>query len=310
FTKEHTHDSMDRLQKLLNVWNWLPAFRTVAEVENLPAASKKLSISASALSRTVRLLEEELGHPLFDRVGRRLVLNSKGAALLGSVRRSMRIVSDALDEVTSSVMSGAVHIASPGSFMPIFVLPALRLLKKRHPGLRPVLGSVNADDIRSRVTTGALDLVLTDQQIQVDEDMLAELLFDVNYSVYCGAGHPLYEYEDESIEPSVIVEHEFAAPPNNGDHWPNHISRVVGVQTLILSTGVDLCGSGDFLAVLPDVVAELPRHFAALRRLPFHVCAPVPMYAIYRRALSSARPTEAVLKALRDSLPGAPPTLS
>ncbi len=298
---------MDRFQRVSSLWNWLPVFRAVAEVENLPAASKKLNISASALSRTVRLLEEDLGQPLFDRVGRRLVLNHKGALLLAGVRDSMRIVSDAIDEVTSKVMSGPVRIASPGSFMPIFVLPALRLLKKNHPELRPVLESISPAEAPDQLTSGALDLVLTDQQLLLGEELTADLLFEVAYGVYCGDGHPLYELDDEAITVEVIQKHEFAAPPMTGDHWPVHIQRTIGVQTTILSTGVDLCGSGDFLAVLPDVVARVPRHFAPLRRLPFEVCPPVPMYAVFRQSIpvdSAARQTtvSAVLESIRQTM--------
>ena len=296
---------MERLQRLSNLWNWLPAFRAVAEVENLPAASKTLNISASALSRTVRLLEEELGQPLFDRVGRRLVLNHKGTILLAGVRNSMRLLNDAVEEVTSSVMSGPIRIASPGSFMPILVMPALRLLKERHPELRPVLESVGPGEIADRLLAGTLDIVLTDRQLQLGDELTADLLLDVSYGLYCGAGHPLYDRDEGAIDLATVQRHEFAAPPDGLDHWPMHLSRTIGVQTTIMSTGVDLCASGAFLAVLPDVVAQRPGSGPPLRRLPFDVCAPRPMYAMYRRSVSPERPsnpTGVFLTAIRDSL--------
>ena len=60
---------MKLAQRVSQVWNWLPAFRAVAESEHLPTASKEANLSASALSRAVKLLEDDLGVSLFVREG-------------------------------------------------------------------------------------------------------------------------------------------------------------------------------------------------------------------------------------------------
>ena len=81
---------MERVRRLARFWNWLPAFRVTAETAHLPTASEALHISPSALSRTIRLLEEDVGQPLFDRVGRNIALNAAGQRLLAAVRDAMR----------------------------------------------------------------------------------------------------------------------------------------------------------------------------------------------------------------------------
>ena len=45
----------------------LPAFRTVAELQNLRAAAEVLHITHSAVSQQIRGLEEQLGFKLFER---------------------------------------------------------------------------------------------------------------------------------------------------------------------------------------------------------------------------------------------------
>ena len=67
----------------------LPTFRVVAQLQNLRAAAESLHLTHSALSHQLRVLETQLGHPLFERRGRRLVLNSAGAALLASVEKAL-----------------------------------------------------------------------------------------------------------------------------------------------------------------------------------------------------------------------------
>src|SRR3546814_18692932 len=62
--------------------NTLPAFRAVAELQNLRAAAERLHLTHSAISQQIRGLEQHLGFELFDRRGRRVVLNQAGVALL------------------------------------------------------------------------------------------------------------------------------------------------------------------------------------------------------------------------------------
>ncbi len=84
------------MKRVASLWNWLPAFRAVAETEHLPRAAALLGTSPPALSRTLKLLEKAVGAPLFHRTGTRLVLNDQGRRLLAHVREAMRIVDEGL----------------------------------------------------------------------------------------------------------------------------------------------------------------------------------------------------------------------
>lgn len=57
-------------------------FHAVAHDGNLTNASRRLNVSQSALSTQIRLLEEEIGHALFERRGRRLELTESGRVAL------------------------------------------------------------------------------------------------------------------------------------------------------------------------------------------------------------------------------------
>jgi LysR family transcriptional regulator, glycine cleavage system transcriptional activator len=60
----------------------LPTFCAVARAPTLRAAAEALHLTHSAISQQIRLLEDQLGTPLFERRGRRLLLNAAGEALL------------------------------------------------------------------------------------------------------------------------------------------------------------------------------------------------------------------------------------
>lgn len=63
-------------------YHYLRYFWIVAHEGNLTRAAEKISIAQSALSIQIRKLEEELGQPLFDRQGRRLILTEAGRIAL------------------------------------------------------------------------------------------------------------------------------------------------------------------------------------------------------------------------------------
>ena len=61
-------------------------FATVAQTGNVTRAAELLNIAQPSLSATIARLENDLGVPLFDRRGRRIVLNQFGKSFLQRVR--------------------------------------------------------------------------------------------------------------------------------------------------------------------------------------------------------------------------------
>jgi len=292
---------MDRTRRLIGFWNWLPAFRVVAETEHLPTASEQLRVSPSALSRSIRLLEDALGEELFERKGRSLVLTEAGSDFLISVRRAMRVLDDGVERMGGGKVRGALRVACPGPFASLYVLPALQVLRTQHPELLPEISSLDAERANAQLLAGVLDLALLDDPVP-NPQLVIERLAHIAYGVYCGRSHDLYAKAEPSIE--EICEHTFAGPPGGDDHWPVDISRKVGAHLAHLQLGIDFCLTGDYLAVLPDAIAR--EHVAAgrLRRLPFERFETTSIYAVYREPLGSVTKLDALLPLLRQTTSG------
>ena len=126
----------DRFRRTANFWNWLPAFRAVAETEHLPSATQIAHVTAPALSRAVRQLESEIGHELFGREGRGLQLNEDGRRLLVAVRDAMRLVDDALVSLSGTTFAGPLRWTCNWSLSGI-ALRALSRLVDEHPQVVP-----------------------------------------------------------------------------------------------------------------------------------------------------------------------------
>src|SRR5438045_2862249 len=76
----------------------LEILQAIADTGSFTACGRKLHVSQSAISRQIALLEEELGEPLFLRVGRQVRMTPAAEAL---VKLGQRVFLDVRDTVAS-----------------------------------------------------------------------------------------------------------------------------------------------------------------------------------------------------------------
>ncbi len=145
--------ALDRHQEVAQVWNWLPAFRAAAEYESLQRAALALRVSPSALSRSIRLLEDALGVALFLRSPSGLSLTSHGQALLAATRDAMRLVYGGFPTRAEHVKVGAVG--------PVLstLLTEVVLASVGNGAVR--IAALEDEAVAEQVCCGELDLALT-----------------------------------------------------------------------------------------------------------------------------------------------------
>ena len=294
---------MERLRRVSQLWSWLPAFRAVGETQHLPTAAKHLRVTAPALSRAVRLLEQNVGQPLFRRTGRRIELNDAGEKLLAAVRHAMRLVHEGVLLVRSEQLEGPVYVCSAGAITTAHVIPALEELRKEHPELVPTVQTVQPLEAVPMVLRGATDVIFHSTTL-VHPGLITVHLGDESCGIYCGPGHPLFR--KRKVDLDALLEHAFVAPPPDvyGDTlegWPTEIPRRVGMHVDQMRVGCEVCASGLLLAVLPDVIAKSFGR-ASLRRLPVDLIRPTHLFATYRPPLELESRADAVVAAVQQHL--------
>lgn len=115
----------------------LPAFRTAARLSNLRAAAEALHLTHSAVSQQIRVLEEQLGFAVFERRGRRIVLNAAGRALLASVETALSSLDDGM-QAAAAAATGAgqmLRVTTLPSFAQRWLLPRMARWRARHPDI-------------------------------------------------------------------------------------------------------------------------------------------------------------------------------
>lgn len=288
---------MHRQRRVTELWSWLPAFRAVAEREHVKHAARDLHVTASALSRSIRLLEENIGTPLFDRVGRNLRLNQDGAALLVAVSDGMRRIDDGVARVTSTALTGTVRITCDGDQPLAFLWRALVRIRLAYPLLVPVIDDSGTEEVAARLLRGDVDVAFVSSPPE-NVRLHVEHVGVVTYGIYCGKGHALYSARSPRLD--SIVAHPFLAPtPRSvhpaGDNWPPGVERTIEMYLPALAPAIAVCAGGHLLAVLPDAAVQEAKSRALLRRLPCDTVPASALYAVRRRSLGEGDRAAAVV---------------
>lgn len=278
---------MKSTQELTSFWNWLPAFRVVAETEHLPSASKLLHLTPSALSRTIRLLEDVLGEELFQRKGRGLVLSPAGEGFLNTVRHAMRTVHDGMLAVQSTQRMGPVHICAPAPFAAVFLLPALQKLQEREPGLLPSLHTVGPRlELNQQLRQGTVDLALLDDPIP-DPELTIHPLMRLHHDVYCSSDHEFAQLDSHEVCERLPLA-PFVAPIADGqgqtpDAWPMGRPRNICMRVTQMNVALSAIQTGGYVAILPIVVGQ---RSPGLVRLQVSDLMPTTLFMVHRPPLN------------------------
>lgn len=137
----------------------LRAFDEVARQGAFAPAARELCITQSALSESIRQLEEALGMRLFDRTTRTVGLTAAGQVFLQDVRQAFEVLEQGVQQLgdLAALRRGRVRIAAAPSVLAVLLLPALPQLRAQHPGIEVELVEDSAEGIAQRVQAGLVD---------------------------------------------------------------------------------------------------------------------------------------------------------
>ncbi len=136
-------------------------FREVAREGALTRAAARLNLSQSALSMQIRTLEERLGHPLFDRVGRKLVLTEVGRIVLDHADRIFGIGQELMATLErTGAKPPPLRVGALSTLSRNFQLRFLRPLLDR-PDTTLILRSGSEVVLLDGLKSLALDVLLT-----------------------------------------------------------------------------------------------------------------------------------------------------
>lgn len=262
--------------------NALRAFEAAARHQSFAKAASELCVTEGAISRHVKLLEQELGVPLFRRLVRKVELTEHGRQLMPALAGAFAQISDAAGKIAARKTE--LRVAAGPSFSIRWLMPRLERFRARNFGF--AVNLTTADAPMSLVSSGSHDVAINCgswPELRFPKDIRKERLLSEATTPVCSpryaasAGldcaekllgadllHSSGDYADWSTWAG-----RFGAPGFDvarGQIYPN---RDLAYRAAIMGGGVTIgdltllgeeLASGALIPPFPDLVFRSPEH--------------------------------------------------
>jgi DNA-binding transcriptional LysR family regulator len=182
-------------------------FVAAARSEHMARAAEQLDLSQPALSRSIQKLEEELGLPLFDRVGRGVRLNDAGKILLRRVDRANAEFEDALRELKDFGAAKSVSLGYLSTFGVRLIPELVKGFSALEPDLQFNLFEAPSPLLTKQLLNGEVDLCVSTELF--DPGLEWRPLFKEELFALVPVEHPLAARK--SIELIDLADEPFVA---------------------------------------------------------------------------------------------------
>lgn len=124
----------------------LRGFRAAARHLNFTRAARELHVTQSAISREIKVLESQLGQPLFHRVNRSLTLTQAGAELYRAADDALALIDLTAERIAGA--GGALSVTTTTALASLWLVPRIARFTRLHPDI----------DVRVAASNDAVDL--------------------------------------------------------------------------------------------------------------------------------------------------------
>lgn len=264
----------------------LQVFVFTAKFQNISMAAKKVNITQAAASMSLSQLETLLDHQLFDRDGKRLILNDTGKRILNEAN-AILLKADEIELLAQAIdtdMTGHIRIGA-STTIASYILPTyLNSFSTKHPNITFELLAYNTETCIKKLLNFEIDLAFV-EGIYPHEKIKYQPWQSDQLTVCCHPNHPLtkkrkikleqltqYPWilrESESGTQQVFSQHFKSILPdinkiiimNNSQAIKNYIKVNQTCLSFLSNTIIKNDISSKLLATLSIDSVELNRHF-------------------------------------------------
>lgn len=137
----------------------LQTFLQAATLRNFTFTAKTMGYSQSNVSAQIQQLEEELGAPLFNRIGKSVTLTQYGEQLIPHARELVSM-SVRLENFMKSeeALGGTIHVGIVESLFQCFIEPVILQYHKHFPNVNIELTVDSTSALKELLANGQLDM--------------------------------------------------------------------------------------------------------------------------------------------------------
>ena len=291
----------------------MEAFLAITRSGGFARGSAALHLSQPATSRRIKLLEAELGAPLFDRLGRGVTLTEAGHAFLPHAQALLASMRDGIDAVNAvrGTGHGTVTLALVGTLANGSLTARLSRLCEAYPGLDLRLQTALSAEVSALVLRGDAALGLR-YGTDPGPGLVSVIIHQERLIPVCPPGHPL-AVGGTDLAAALAGQRWLAFPPRPGT--PGNPYRAA-LQQLLAAHGLGpaeilpidsltaqkrMAEAGFGLAILPQSSLEEELRTGTLRAIDAPaLTATIPVALIRRRNAFQTGAARALTAALTD----------
>ncbi|GEL06339.1 LysR family transcriptional regulator [Rummeliibacillus stabekisii] len=171
----------------------LITFMVAAETLNFTQTAKMLNFAQSSVTAQIKSLEAELGTPLFERLGKRLVLTEAGQKFLLYAEKMIKLNEEAKMAIAQDgELSGTLIIGAQESQCTYRLPGILKEFKDRYPSVKLMFKPAHSDDLaREQLMNGMLDVAFIMDISKPEEALTIKPLIQEDIKLVASPSHPL-----------------------------------------------------------------------------------------------------------------------
>lgn len=161
---------------------------------SLSKAAEEMHIVQSAVSRQLQLFESELGSPVYERQGKRLIgLTTLGQQIMEQVATinlaKTNIQALAADFIDSN--QGVLHIATTHTQAKYFLPKPILRFREKYPGIRIYMLEASPEQLINKLHNRAADIAICTEKVAEDTDLVVKPCYEWHHAVVVPKNHPL-----------------------------------------------------------------------------------------------------------------------
>jgi DNA-binding transcriptional LysR family regulator len=176
----------------------LSVFTTTARLSGITKAAQALAMTQSAASQSLKELENILGHPLFTRFGRKLVINDHGQALLSKATQMLALQTQ-IQQPSTAELQGELKVAASVTIGSYVMPPLLAQFIALNPQVEPKLVIINSEQVTDMLMAGQAHIGLIEAPISHQSLHLSPWRTD-QLAIFCASDHRLAKQKKLSLQ--------------------------------------------------------------------------------------------------------------
>jgi DNA-binding transcriptional LysR family regulator len=247
----------------------LQHFLTVARTNSLVLAAEELSLSPSAVSKSIKRLEQSIKTNLFDRSGRALRLNAEGQRLLERAQILLNEAEKLKVDFVGEDYRVRCRFVGPSSLLLRYAQPLSEKLIARYSSASVVYSQCGEREALAALLRGEAEFALVTETAMryADVKFSRKLIGSTEFKVAISTAHTLYKKDSKKPTPiENVLEHDFVAPLNPmfvgleqmaSDGWRDDVfERKIRYRSDDILLMKNLIDTGQALAYMPDFLVQ------------------------------------------------------